>query len=312
MIGPSTCLRQSASPGRTDISSVPLLQPCPPAWVTEAMAAARAGDPIGDVQVETCGSLAVLTIAVSDAAAMGVQPLRAAVADAYSALDRALERLRLAGVRFWNYLPDPWQPMQPGVDRYMVFNAGRFDGYGRRVTARHDTIASLPTASAVGYAGADLIIHCLAAEGPATPVENPRQTSSWRYSSRYGPLPPCFSRATIATLQGRPQLLIGGTASIVGEDSRHAGDIAAQLHETLLNIATVISVANGAADVTWTSLAALTDVRAYVVRPEDAPVVRERLERVCPDAGIELAVSRICRPELLVEIEGVAAVSRRG
>ena len=37
------------------------------------------------------------------------------------------------------------------------------------------------------------------------------------HSTRYGPIPPCFSRATIATIGTRRLLLIGGTASIVGD-----------------------------------------------------------------------------------------------
>jgi hypothetical protein len=57
------------------------------------------------------------------------------------------------------------------------------------------------------------------------------------------------------------------------------------------------------------ALAALTDVRAYVVRQDHATAVRDMLERACTDARVELTLARICRPELLVEIEGVAAFS---
>ncbi len=99
------------------------------------------------------------------------------------------------------------------------------------------------TASAVGVNGIDLVIHCLAAASPPEPVENPRQRSPWLYSDRYGPLPPCFSRASIAPVAGRKQLLIGGTASIVGEDSRHLLDTGGQLDETFRNLASVVMTA---------------------------------------------------------------------
>ena len=128
--------------------------------------------------------------------------------------------------------------MVDGLDRYMVFNAGRHDAYS-------DQRGALGTASAVGIKGSDLSIHCLALEEPGTPVENPRQTPAWQYSARYGPLPPCFSRATIVDLAGRRTLLIGGTASVVGEDSRHAGQFDAQVEETLLNLEALIRTADG-------------------------------------------------------------------
>ena len=42
-------------------------------------------------------------------------------------------------------------------------------------------------------------------------------------------------------------LLIGGTASVVGEDSRHAGNLDAQLDETLLNMEALVRTASGRA-----------------------------------------------------------------
>ncbi len=275
------------------------------------MPAAELHDERNGIQVATSASLALLAISVRRAAAMPADTLRAAVADAYDALLMVTRALGRRPIRFWNYLPNPGQVMGPGVDRYMVFNAGRFDGYQRRAaTTAGDFRESLATASAVGFAGSDLVIHCLASHTAGAPVENPRQTSSWRYSSRYGPVPPCFARATVATVRGRELLLVGGTASIVGEDSRHDGDIDAQLKETLRNVAAVIAAAQRADRADAAPLATLTDVRAYVMRPSDVGMVRGVLERVCaPGARLEIMLSRLCRGELLVEVEGVAALS---
>ena len=160
--------------------------------------------------------------------------------------------------------------MVDGLDRYMVFNAGRHDAYRR--SARR----ACGTASAVGIKGSDLSIHCLALEEPGTPVENPRQTPAWQYSARYGPLPPCFSRATIVDLAGRRTLLIGGTASVVGEDSRHAGQFDAQLEETLLNLEALIRSGDGIAD-GGAALHRLVDLRVYVTSAAQA----ERVARGC-------------------------------
>ena len=190
--------------------------------------------------------------------------------------------------------------MVDGLDRYMVFNAGRHDAYSEQHGA-------LGTASAVGIKGSDLSIHCLALEEPGTPVENPRQTPAWQYSARYGPLPPCFSRATIVELAGRRTLLIGGTASVVGEDSRHAGQFDAQVEETLLNLEALVRTADGNHRDARAPLHRLVDLRVYVTSAAQAERVRELLVNRCPRARtIAVALAQVCRRELLVEIEGVA------
>ncbi len=96
------------------------------------------------------------------------QALRERVAAAYRALIESLETIDRHPARFWNFIPDIGEPMVDGLDRYMVFNAGRHDAYG-------DQRGALGTASAVGIKGSDLSIHCLALEEPGTPVENPRR-----------------------------------------------------------------------------------------------------------------------------------------
>jgi chorismate lyase/3-hydroxybenzoate synthase len=187
--------------------------------------------------------------------------------------------------------------MAPGLDRYMVFNAGRHDGFTTPVSQRPFQHA-FATASAVGINGVDLVIHCLAATSAPEPVENPRQRSPWLYSDRYGPLPPCFSRASIAPIGDRKQLLIGGTASIVGEDSRHLLDTAGQLDETFRNLAAVVMTARRSEEPVGAALARLIDVRAYVTVEADAGLVREEIARRCPLAARQ-AAARICRPELV-------------
>ena len=212
----------------------------------------------------------------------------------------SLETIDRHPARFWNFIPGIGEPMVDGLDRYMVFNAGRHDAYG-------DQRGAMCTASAVGIKGSDLSIHCLALEDPGTPVENPRQTPSWRYSSRYGPLPPCFSRATIVDIAGRRTLLIGGTASVVGEDSRHAGQFDAQVEETLLNLEALIQATSASCPGGSAALHRLVDLRVYVRSASDAERVRELLVNRCPRARtIAVALAQVCRPELLVEVEGVA------
>jgi chorismate lyase/3-hydroxybenzoate synthase len=250
----------------------------------------------------------MFTAVVPEAAAMPAAVLRASVTDAYVRLGHAVQAADKTAIRLWNYLPDPAQVMGPGLDRYMVFNAGRYDGY-RQWLGDINGRTPLATASGVGITGRDLTIHCLASASEGVPVENPRQIPSWRYSVRYGPLPPCFSRATIAAVNGRRWLLIGGTASVVGEDSVHHRNAAAQLDETLANLAALIRAACQVREADIAALDRLVDLRIYVVRPEDALMIHSVVRRRCRRASnIELTEARLCRTDLLVEIEGVAEI----
>jgi len=289
-----------------------LLTALPPYWVEELLGSSSAGGTHadGEPEIRTSGSVAHAAIRLREAIDLDAPVLRARVASAYLAMIRALEQLERYPVRFWNFVPGIGDAMPADLDRYMVFNAGRYDAYTERygpqsITA--GTCHSIGTASAVGIHGSDLSIHCLAMDRPGTPVENPRQTSAWRYSARYGPLPPCFSRATIVPMRGRPHLLIGGTASVVGEDSRHPGDLEAQLDETLLNMEALVRTAGGPAGAHSSPLEQLIDLRVYLTSVTDADPVRRLLSQRCPHARtLEIVVAQVCRRELVVEIEGVA------
>jgi len=286
----------------------PHLLPHPPLWVHSALGASASGARrIGPVDVLASASLALLSTSIASARAMSAAVLRAQVADAYIAVGAALTALGRQPIRFWNFVPSPGEPMGDGLDRYMVFNSGRYRGYSAWPGAAEAFAATLPTASAVGVRGDDLVIACLASTVRGTPVENPRQTPAWRYSHRYGPQPPCFSRATIATVNGRDLLLVGGTASIVGEDSTHHGDVGAQLAETLRNLEAVVDAATAGRGGRIAPLDRLRDLRVYLAREADAAQIRATVAERCAHADrIELVIAPLCRPELLVEIEGVA------
>lgn len=289
--------------------------PVPPRWVEELLGGSASRDARnGGVDVRTAGPAAHATTCIRDAVHLDAPALRERVAAAYRAVIGSLEHVGRHPARFWNFIPDIGEPMVADLDRYMVFNAGRHDAYtnqyGRQRMQTGGNVY-LGTASAVGIKGSDLSIHCLGLEARGTPVENPRQTPAWQYSARYGPLPPCFSRATIVDLAGRRTLLIGGTASVVGEDSRHAGHFDAQVEETLLNLEALVRAAegdprNGRAHGTR-PLHRLVDLRVYVRSAAQAERVREMLVSHCPRARtLTVALAQVCRRELLVEIEGIA------
>ena len=271
----------------------------PPRWA-QALASAQPG------------RWRLLVEAIPGPEALSASGLEEAVADAYRRLARTLADTRLHPVRFWNFIPGIHADLGDGLDRYMAFNAGRYgafhDWFGSAAMFTRD----LPTASAVGVAGGPLLVHALGCAAPGSPVENPRQIPAYSYSRRYGPLPPCFARATRLTSTGAdadpPALLVGGTASIVGEDSLHERHARAQTGETLDNLAHLVARAFGIAPAH--ALRAFTDLRVYIVREEDADDVRTLVDARFPQvAHIEYAQADLCRRELLVEIEGTAMPS---
>ena len=288
----------------------PHLLPRPPLWVDAALRASEAdARRIGRVDVVASHSLALLSTFLAGARAMSAEALRAHVADAYIAVGAALTAIDREPIRFWNFVPSPGESMGDGLDRYMVFNSGRYRGYTEWLGAAERFGHTLPTASAVGVLGDDLAISCLASTARGIPVENPRQTPAWRYSHRYGPQPPCFSRAMIATVNDRELLLVGGTASIVGEASQHDGDVDGQVAETLRNLEALVDTATGGARRGIAPLDRFRDLRVYVARAEDAARIRTLVLDRCARADcIDFAIARVCRPELLVEIEGVAEI----
>jgi chorismate lyase/3-hydroxybenzoate synthase len=288
------------------LDRLPPLEPRPARWVDDLFGRPLRIEPSVLLQSFSSGALTLLTTSVLHARALTASRLRERVAEAYIRIAAELEPTGRTPVRFWNFIPDINDSMGDGTDRYMAFNAGRSDGFSAWSSVRGFDQRPLATASAVGVDGADLVIYCLASTTAPRPIENPRQKPSWQYSVKYGPVPPCFSRATIAEIGRHAHLLIGGTASIVGEDSVHQTNLDAQLEETLQNLAALVRAAAQLPD-GGAPLERLTDLRGYVRREEHAEMIRRGLRTVCPNARrIDLVRADICRPELLLEIEAIA------
>lgn len=251
----------------------------------------------------------LVSVRVPEAAALDRLGFQRVTAEAYRQLGAGLERCAAREpVRIWNYIPAIRRRYTADLDQYMVFNAGRYAAfaspawYGEMCRAER----SMPTASAVGHDGEDLVVQVFAMDQPGQPIENPRQVSAYHYSRRYGPKPPCFARATIVRDDhGGSRILVGGTASVIGEDSRHEDDLIGQTRETFDNLGHLVAAAEpGASE----ALSRFTDLRVYCVRHEDVSVLRPLVGEAFPHARVEWLRADLCRPELLVEIEGVASL----
>jgi chorismate lyase/3-hydroxybenzoate synthase len=200
-------------------------------------------------------------------------------------------------LRIWNYF-DAINDGSGDGERYRQFCIGRAAGLGAAFSGNY------PAASAIGTRSGRhvLQIYALAARVPGIAVENPRQWSAWRYPRQYGPIAPGFARAMRAPTQF-PQLYISGTAAVVGHESHHAGDIEAQLDETLTNLDSLLQSAQSK---TRLGQAPGDLLKVYVRRADDARWLHSALRRrLGDDIPFILLHGDICRAELLLEIDGV-------
>jgi enamine deaminase RidA (YjgF/YER057c/UK114 family) len=203
----------------------------------------------------------------------------------------------------WNNIPGIHDVLHDGRQRYLAFNMGRYLAFCDWFGASRLRLLS-PAASGVGHRGEDLIVHALALAEPGLAIENPAQIPAYRYSSRYGPLPPCFVRAR-AVNQPEPLLLVSGTAAIRGEDAHHERDVLAQCEMTFENLRVLLRAAGCDGQ---EPLSSFTHIRVYIPDRSDWSLVASRTYGAFR-ATIELILAELCRQELLVEIEGLVKLS---
>jgi hypothetical protein len=305
------------SPPAASLDTRDLLSP--PQWALDIVAGAQPlprqsvnGAP--SVDLLDAGEFALASSRITDAVSLAPDILQRRVTETYSAIAARLQKLSAKHpVRLWNHIPSIHGPMDAHRDRYMVFNAGRYQAFTQWYGHADLFDQEVATASGVGHAGTDLVVHCLSAVAPGVAIDNPRQIAPHRYSTRYGPVPPCFARATL--LQFQRLILVGGTASIKGEDSLHRTDLAQQLSETLTNLASVVQTAHRKfkpdahhPQEHW--LDCYREVRVYYPRPVDADALETAVrDAFAPACRIEMRRADLCRSELLVEIEGVAELA---
>ena len=223
--------------------------------------------------------------------------LAAAAQAAYAALRRFQAQSPYPYLlRVWNYF-DGINRGDGDAERYKQFCLGRASGLEVSSGSR------LPAATAIGRRDGSpvLQVYWLAGRVPGVALENPRQLSAYRYPRQYGPLPPSFSRAML--VEGR-LLMISGTASIIGHVSRHAGDLAAQIDETLANLASVRQRAAALAPGLPASLGAHSLLKIYLRDAAAAGLVEELVRKRLPACSQYMILEAdICRTELLVEID---------
>ncbi len=219
---------------------------------------------------------------------------------AYQVLLKTIQRQNTPHLlRIWNFVPHI-NALESGIERYQLFNQGRKDAFADMGYTQAD---GAPAACALGTHDDALCIAVLAGKRPAIAIENPRQISAYHYPKQYGAQPPIFSRAALLPQAGgNDLLLISGTASIVGHQTLHPGDILAQVTESVRNIEAVLQRANQQVGTPVWQLDQLSG-RVYLRHASDLGVVQAYLQ----SQGMTqfcFVEADICRSDLLVEIEG--------
>jgi chorismate lyase/3-hydroxybenzoate synthase len=231
-------------------------------------------------------------------------PLERATAQAYTDLFASLDAAAYPQlVRIWNYVSSINREAGDG-DRYWQFNRARQQSFLSRQRA---IVGSVPAACALGTpAGCPLVIYFLASRVAMSAIENPRQVSAYHYPPQYGPSRPTFSRAALLTEVIGGPLLLSGTASIVGHESLHSGDVAAQTRESMANINVLITEANRQCGHQHYAADRLA-YKVYVRNPSDLPAITAEVRTaVGQRAAVTYLQADVCRRELLVEIEAAS------
>ena len=203
-------------------------------------------------------------------------------------------------IRIWNYLPEINRDAG-GDERYRLFNSARqlaFRNSGQAI------VGTVPAACALGSpAGSPISIYFLAARQQPKMIENPRQTSAYHYPPKFGRHSPIFSRACVLHESAGTNLFVSGTASIVGHETIHQGDVGAQTRETMANIIALLDEANRVVGSARYSLDGLK-FKVYVRQPSDLRAIEEALSgSLRSSTPIVYLRADVCREDLLVEIE---------
>ncbi len=242
--------------------------------------------------------------------------------DAFVAMEAVLEQAGASFqdvVRTWLY-QGGITDVEDGVERYRELNRARTDFFAnlpfhtRPLAGGHNDRVIYPASTGIGTLDHGLVTTCLALQTRRQdvrilPLENPLQTSSFDYPTSYSAKSPKFSRAMAMRIGDHVTTWVSGTASIVNSETVHPGDVEKQTEQTLTNIERLIDTANFAR-LGWSDGGATLDdlakVRVYVKRHEDYEKCRAVCERRLGRIPAIYAQADVCRPDLLVEIEGVA------
>lgn len=210
--------------------------------------------------------------------------------------------------RQWNYIEDITS-FNNGSQNYQEFNDARSQFYNICEWPN-----GYPAATGIGTEAGGVMIELNAASGVKNndkPINNPVQIAAHSYSQNVleGKTAEGFSERTTPKFE-RARLLnntiyFSGTAAIKGEESNASGSIIEQTCMTMSIIDRLVSQDNIPVP---NNGSAYNILRIYVKNTADIPAVEVYMQKHYPAVPKHCLIGDICRPELLIEIEGTARI----
>jgi hypothetical protein len=225
-------------------------------------------------------------------------------------------------IRQWNYIEQITKDdiiNNATSQHYQIFNDVRSKFYNRS-----EFINGFPAATGIGTDCGGVTIDIIAAhfeEGyKAIPLKSPVQKDAYSYTtevlaenrtmSDFCRTSPKFERAKVLVTPEFKVIFISGTAAIKGQVSIPEISAEVQTEMTINNILSLISADNLTKHgVKAENEPQICHLRVYVKSENDISRVKEICEKYFPELTAVYIIADICRPELLVEIEGLAVIS---
>ncbi|MCK5813080.1 MAG: hypothetical protein KAH03_02435 [Cocleimonas sp.] len=224
-----------------------------------------------------------------------------ATKDAYRLILNTIQALSYPSLlRIWNYL-SAINENQQGLRHYQAFSQGR-----QKILDDVVDLGYVPPASTViGTACAGLQVYFIAAKKSGIQLKNPRQADDFLYPRHYGPVRPAFSRAIVKQWKNSTHLYISGTASIIGHQKHHSGQVQLQVNEVLNNIEALLQYGADKLSLSINKLTDLTYLKVYLCDLFMLSVTEELLIRRYGHHLPPVIFLRgdVCHSDLLVEIE---------
>ena len=209
--------------------------------------------------------------------------------------------------RQWNYIQGITM-LNDGSQNYQEFNDARSIFYNKCEWSN-----GYPAATGIGADAGGVVVevNAIMSHDKSLPIDNPLQIAAHNYSQDVldGKVidvlkeksTPKFERAR---LLGNT-ILISGTAAIKGEQSINSHDAVEQTAETMEIMDRLVSKENIPTENNGVHYDLL---RIYVKRKNDIEAVKDFMDTHYPDVAKHYLVADVCRPELLIEIEGIAHI----
>jgi len=200
-------------------------------------------------------------------------------------------------VRTWYYIGNLLGAAGNG-NRYELFNASRNAVYRNQ----WPNLCLTPASTGIGMSKGEIVFEGLFIKPHQDAVQiswldNPLQTPPYLYDIRVEQSrKPSFSRAAEVRIGNTTLTFISGTASIRASRVVHPQRVTAQTEATIENMAALID---------GETLRDLQQIRVYIKRPEDLNLVRDCCRAHLPDTPCVYLIADVCKPDCLVEIEGV-------